>query len=308
MPRPAPFSVTRDAEDYLRSRLEVLPRGAEPVIIMAPRLGDALDGLGKKIRYWYEGENFDVCGFDPAEQPQREQIEFLGRSISITPEALKHLTGRTLTLRRVETAYGLMADQRYVLVADSASQAAEALIEDSGRMKDNLSIAALTILGGFSGMGVIWIATCLIVSVLKIPDSKFLPWVFPSFILGWIVSAVVSFLFFRSVFKAKGQTRFAREQTEERYVGYGGLEARLDWWIFLGIPTPLVIALTLVLEQLARTIGQKTIVAFLAIIAVGVPAMYFCDRIPHKIVIRLGLLGWALTLLGGYWYFKTYGP
>jgi hypothetical protein len=308
MANPAPFSVTPDAEDYLRSRLNALPRGAEPVIIMATRLGEALDSRAKKIRYWYEGENFDVCCFDPAEQPHTEQIEFLGRKLSITPEALKHLTGDTLALRRVKSAYGLIADQRYVLVASSAQAATDISPETSGRMRDNLSVAALTILGGFSGMGIIWIAFCLIAPLLKIPDSKFLALIVPLFVIVWIVSAIVSFFFFQSVFEAKGETRYVREQTQEKYLGPAGSNADLSVWIFFGIPLPLTIVLAKVLEHFARTIGQKTAVVFVAIMVVGVPTMYFCDRIPHKIVIRFGLLGWALTILGGYWYFKTYGP
>jgi hypothetical protein len=49
-------------------------------------------------------------------------------------------------------------------------------------------------------------------------------------------------------------------------------------------------------------------------VAVGVlmvvfaASMYFCDRIPRRIVIRLGLLGWALTIIGGYCFFEIHGP
>ena len=43
------------------------------------------------------------------------------------------------------------------------------------RTKNNLSIAALTVLGGFSGMGIIWIVICILIPLLKIPENKFLP-------------------------------------------------------------------------------------------------------------------------------------
>jgi hypothetical protein len=311
MPKPPPFSVTPDAEDYLRSRLNVMPPEADPVIVMATKLGDALDSCGEKIRSWYEGENFDVCYFDPAEQPQTEQIELLGRSTSITPEALKHLTGHTLALRRVKSAYGLFSAPHYVLVADSAPESSVSTLgkKDSyDKTQRNLSIVALTVLGGFSGMGVVWIASATIANILKIPDDKFLPLTLPLFVAGWIIGAAASFFFFQYVYKAKGKTKFAQEQMERKYVGYGGLGAEMNWWIFVGIPTPLIITLTLVLEQFARTIGQKTAVVFVAIMIVGVPVMYFSDRIPRRTVIRLGLLGWILTIIGGYWYFKTHGP
>ena len=303
--------MTPDAEDYIRSRLNVMPREAEPVIIMATKLGDALDGRGEKIRSWFEGENFDVCYFDPAERPQTEQIELLGRNISITPEALKHLTGQTLTLRRVKPAYGLFSAPRYALVADSAPESSVSALgteNPDDKTQRNLSIVAMTVLGGFSGMGVFWIASATIANILKIPDDKFLPLTLPLFIAGWIIGAAASFFFFRYIYKAKGKTKFAREQMERKYVGYGGLGAEMNWLIFVGIPTPLIIALALLLEGFARTIGQKTAVVFVAIMIVGVPVMYFCDRIPRRMIIQLGLLGWALTILGGYWYFKTHGP
>ncbi len=282
-----------------------MPQDADPVIVRETKLGEPLDGRGKKIRWWYEGENFLVCYFLPAEKPQTEQIELLGRSVSITPEALKQLAGQTLTLRRVNPAYGLVNVPRYVLIADSAPDVS---LETEDRTKSNFSIAALTVLGGFCGMGIIWIIICIVAPLLKIPESKFLPLIFPSFITSWIVSAIVSFYFFRSVFNANGRTKYVQEQMEGKYVGYGGLSSQLNWWLFIGIPTPLIITLVLILEQFARNVGQETAVVFVAIMMVGVPVMYFSDRIPRRIVIRLGLLGWVLTIIGGYWYFKTHGP
>ena len=297
--------MTPDAEDYIRSRLDAMPPDAEPVIVRETKLGEPLDGSGKKIRWWYEGENFLISYFAPGEQPQTEQVELLGRCVSVTPEALRQLAGQTLTLRRVNPTYGLVSVPRYVLVADSAPDIS---LETEDRAKSNFSIAALTVLGGFSGMGIIWIMICILVPLLKIPENKFEPLIIPAFITGWIVSAIVSFFFFRSVFKAKGRTKFVQEQMEGKYVGYGGLSSQLNWWLFIGIPTPLIIALVLVLEQFARTVGQKTAAVFAAIVMVGVPVMYVSDRIPRRIIIRLGVWGWALTIIGGCWYFKTHGP
>ena len=297
--------MTPDAEDYIRSRLEAMPPDAEPVIVRETRLGEPLDGSGQKIRWWYEGENFLICNFAPGEKPQTEQVELLGRPVSITPEAVRQLAGQILTLRRVNPTHGLLNAPQYVLIAESAP---EVSTDADARTKSNFSIVALTILGGFSGMGIVWIVGCLLIPLLKIPENKFVPLIFPSFIAGWIVSAIVSFFLFRSVFKARGRTKFVQEQMQEKYVGYGGLRSQLNWWIFVGIPLPLIIPLVLVLEQFARTVGQKTVVVFVAIVMVGVPIMYFSDRIPRRMVIRLGLLGWALTVIGGYWYFRIYGP
>jgi hypothetical protein len=311
MDKIAPFSITPDAEDYIRNRLSVMPPEVEPVIMMATKLGEPLDTRGKKTRWFYEGENFEVGYFVQSEKPQAEQIELLGRNFSITPEALKHLSGKTLALRRVKPAYGLMNVQRYVLVADSASEPPSSIFdaEDSTeKTKRIFSIGALTVLGGFTGIGVIWIVIAELINfrIVKNGDEA-LSSVFPFLIFGWIVGAIVSFFFFRKVYGQKGKTKFVQEQMQRKYVGYGGLNNQLNWWIFLGIPTPLTIALVMFLEHFARTVGEKTTVVFAAIMVVFVPAMYFCDRIKHRIVTWFGLLGWALTIAGLYWYFKTYG-
>jgi len=307
MARPAPFSITPDAADYVLNRLKILPPGEEPVIIMETGLGEALDKRGEKIRWWYEGENFIIGYFDPAEKPPTEQIELLGCTMSITPEALKQLSGRTMALRRVEPRYGFMNIPRCVLVADSILESKASISETGDRTKRTVSIAALIVLGGFSGMGVVWIVAGLAVVILKIPESKFLPLTFPLFIAGWIIGATISFIFFRSLFKGDGKTQFAQDQREKKYLGYGGLGARLDWWIFMGIPIPLIAILVLALEPLAHTIGQKSGVAVGVIMVVFAGSLYFCDRLPRKLLFRLGVLGWVLTALFAYWLFR-FGP
>jgi len=310
MPKPAPFSITPDAEDYIRSCLGEMPPKADPTIFMATELSETLDSRGEKTRRWYEGENFivgDAHDLEQSEMPQTERIELLGHNVSIASEALKRLSGQTLVLRRVNAPYGFINIPQYVLVTDSTPGATAHSLDTEEKIKRNLSIGALTILGGFSGMGVIWIAICVVVPLLKLPEDKFLPLIFPSLIVGWIISAIVSFLFFRSVFKTRGRTKFVQEQREEKYIGYGGLEARLDWCIFLGIPAPLTAILIFVLESFAHTDGQKAGVAVGVLMVVFGASMYFCDRIPRRLVFWLGIFGWMLTFAFGYWFFR-FGP
>jgi len=204
-----------------------------------------------------------------------------------------------------------MKNTRYVLVANSVPESPVSAFEteDSNEgTKRSFSIAVLTILGGFTGMGVIWIVAAIVVNPFKISDNKFLSLAFPLFVAGWIIGAFVSFFFFRKVFKANGRTKFVQEQTERKYLGYGGLSEQLSWWIFVGIPIPLIAMLVFALEPLAHTDGQKAGVAVGVLMVVFAASMYFCDRIPRRIIIRLGLLGWALTVIGGYWFFKIHGP
>ena len=301
-----PFSITSDAEDYVRNRLNEMPPEAKPVLMMAETQTDD----EKTHRWFYKGQSFIIGYFDPAEMPKAEYIEseLFGRRIAIDPDALKQLAGRTLSLRRVDAHYGLMENTSYVLVASSAPESPVSTFgaDDSNESsKRRFSIVALTILGGFTGIGVIWIVGAIAAQVLKISDEKFLSLILPLFVAGWIIGAIVSFFFFRSVFRAKGRTRFVQEQTQRKYLGYGGMSGQLSWWIFLGIPVLLTAVLIFAFEPFAHTDGQKAGVAVGALMVVFATSMYFCDRIPHRIVIRLGLLGWALTIAGGYWYFKT---
>ena len=175
-----PFSITPDAGDYLRNRLSEMPRGAKPVLMMTMSQTD-----GEKPPRWiYEGQSFIIGYFDPTEMPKEEyaESELFGHPVAIESDAMKQLSGRTLILRRVDARYGLMKNTRCVLVADSAPESPISTFEadDSNvSTKRSFSIVALTILGGFTGMGIIWVVGGIIASTLKIPDSKFLPLTIP---------------------------------------------------------------------------------------------------------------------------------
>ena len=196
-----PFSITPDAEDYLRNRLGETPREAQPMLIMTTSQSDGLN----PARWSYEGQSFIIDYFDTTEKQKTEytESELFGRRVAIESSALKQLAGHTLSLRRVDARYGLMKNTRYVLVVDSAPELPASIFEESGsseKTKSNFSVAALTILGGFTGIGVIWIMAAIAVNTFRIPDSKFLPLTFPLFVFGWIAGAIISFFFFRSCF------------------------------------------------------------------------------------------------------------
>lgn len=301
-----PFSITPDAEDYLRERLREMPPEAKPVLMMTTSQTDD----ERPPRWHFKGRSFTIGYFDPAEKPKQEYVEseLFGRPIEIEPDALKHLTDHTLSLRRVHPDYGLMDIPRYVLVADSGPKSSASTFESGERVKRGLSIAALSILGGFSGMGVTWIGTAMVALALRIPEDKFMPLAFSLLIVGWIIGATVSFLFFRSLFSPSGRTEFAQEERERRYLGYGGLGAQFGWWIFLGVPASLTGILIFAHEPLTRSNGQKAGIAVVVVMVVFGVSMYFCDRLPRRLIIWLGVVGWIVTILFGYWYFKTHGP
>jgi hypothetical protein len=308
-PASIPFSITPDAEDYLRNQLNGMPPHVHPVLMMTT---DQTDGLNPP-QWHYEGQSFIIAYSDTNEKPEVEstELELLGRPVAIELSALKQLSGRTLSLRRVAPSLGLMGTKRYVLVADSVPDLPGSYHETSvspEQKKRLFSIATLTILGGFAGMGVTWIGSCIIFSMFKLPLDRFLPLSLPVFVIGWIAGAIISFIFFRSVFKTDGRTKFRQEQTQRKYLGYGGLEAQLDWWVFLGIPVPLTGILVLSIEPFAHTVGGKTAFAIGPMMVILGASLYFCDRIPRRLVFRFGILGWLLTFALGFWYFKTHGP
>jgi len=307
-PASIPFSITPDATDYLRNRLNEMPPEAHPVLLMTTCQTDGLN----PPRWRYEGQSFILGYFDASENTEGEYIEseLLGRRVAIGSDALKQLSGRTLGLRRVASSYGLMKSERYVLVADSAEPPASAFEGNASReqTKRVLSIAGLAILGGFTGIGVIWIVSVTVIAVLNIPFERLPSLIIPLFVAGWIAGAIVSYFFFRSVFKTNGSTQFAQEKNQRKYLGYGGLEAQLNWWIFVGIPIPITGILIFALEPFAHTIGEQTGISVGAIVVTFAASIYFCDRLQRRFVFRLGILGWVLTFALGYWYFKTHGP
>lgn len=299
---PIEFSITPDAEDYLLNRLNEMPAQAHPVLMMAEGQTDGLN----PPRWHYEGTSFILGYLEDSKNSQGaySERELLGRHVAIESSALKQLSGRTLSLRRVAASRGLMKISRYVLVTDLTP----APTDSSEQTKRAFLIAALTVLGGFTGMGVTWVVSALIVSMLNIPFEKLYSVMFPLFLIGWIAGAIISFYFFKFVFKTSGRTKFVQEQKQKKYLGYGGLDAELNWWIFLGIPVPLTGILIFAIEPLARTVGEKSGIAVGAIVVMFAATMYFCDKLPQRLVFRLGILGWVSTFALGFWYFKTYGP
>lgn len=274
------------------------------------------DGL-KPPRWSYEGESFVIRYVHPHEKPKMEFEEFhlLGRNFAIESNALKRLSGLTLTLRRVDSKIGLFNSPRYVLVAGPTGalpggDTAAAPGGLSERIAYYTSVGGLTILSGFTGMGVAWIIYGITCALWRIPVDRLFgsKLVWPVFAAGWIPGAIVGFFYFGSVFKSDRRSGYSLKQKQRAYQVRGDLLARLDWWIFLGVPAPLIAVAILIIRRLAHSNEQEAYGAVAALMIILGSAMYFCDRMPHRLVIWLGTFGWALALTIGYWFFKTYGP
>lgn len=158
-------------------------------------------------------------------------------------------------------------------------------------------------------MGVFWILSGITIAILKIPEDKFIQYkvVFPIFATGWILGAIASLFFFRTVYKTKGLTKFQQEQTRQKYLGRGGLDAELNWWIFMGIPASLIAVLIWILAPFTHTDTQKAYGMLILFMVVFGASMYFCDKMPRRLVFWLGVFGWLLTFVLGYLFFKMLG-
>lgn len=306
-----PFSIEPDAEDYLQSHFHGMSPRMVPVIKATTSQSDGL----KPPRWSYEGESFVVDRFKSNGSDHKEfpQFHLFGRAVAIEPDALKHLTGRVLRLRRVDARIGLINIPGYVLVAGSAD---DPPVKDFGserlgeRIKKYISVSGLTILGGFTGMGVAWIIYGIISAVLRIPMEKLFEskLVWPIFATGWILGAIVSFFFFASVFKSGGRSGCSQTQRQRKYRVRRDVRANLDWWIFIGVPASLMAVAILIIKRFAHTDGQEAYGAVAALMIVFGGTLYFCDRMPRRLVFWLGLCGWLLALVVGCWHFRTYGP
>jgi hypothetical protein len=106
-----PFAVAPDAADYLRDQLAHPRQGEEPALITVLAQGD-------DARCWFEGEHYMIGYYGIGQRPEAQHIELLGYQVSIIPETLERLSGRTLTLRSVVVRCGWFKKvTRYVLVA-----------------------------------------------------------------------------------------------------------------------------------------------------------------------------------------------
>jgi hypothetical protein len=300
--------MTPDAEDFLRSRISEMPPGMQPVLLMTTEQSDGLN----PPRWSYKDESFVIGYFDPNDKPEREytKVHLFGHTVVIESNALKNLSGRVLGLRRVDAKYGIMRDTRYVLKADSvpASPTDISSTAKSGKIRRGFLVVALTILGGFTGMGIFWIIYGIIAAILRIPEEKLFQTkvIFLLFPPGWILGAIVSFFFFRSVFKADGETQFKQEQIQRKYFGSRGSDT--DWWVFLGVPVPLTLPLIFFIDRFVYENWEISAVAIVSIIAIFGPCLYFCDKVPRRLIMRLGILGWMVTFIEGYLFLKIHGP
>src|SRR5688572_21500794 len=115
MPESSPFRMTRDAGQFLRQKLQPQPE-KEPVLVQALNFEER-DPSGR-VLLRFPGEYLIAAHFKPGQRPNAMQIELFGIQVSILPQTLDKLRGKTVVLKTA-TARGGVKSQ--FLVAEDSS-------------------------------------------------------------------------------------------------------------------------------------------------------------------------------------------
>lgn len=98
-----PFQMSPDAEKYLRDELRLEP-GMEAALVQTFSF-EARDKQGHIIMR-FPDEFFTVGYNDPGQRPDAQDIDMFGVPVSIIPQTLERLRGKTLILRKQVYRYG----------------------------------------------------------------------------------------------------------------------------------------------------------------------------------------------------------
>jgi hypothetical protein len=163
-----------------------------------------------------------------------------------------------------------------------------------------LSIGGFAVLAGLAGFGLTWLVVGFwAIHIYKNVNDQFvfaaksMPVLIAGGIIGFIVGLVVSV----KVARADPKTK---EEIEKKYVGLGG---RLQ--IFLGAPVFVMALLVRFFERLLDKAGGSTgaYVALGIILVMVAVSLVLYDRIPAKLIIPIGVIGWMLTFSMMLWFF-----
>jgi hypothetical protein len=157
-----------------------------------------------------------------------------------------------------------------------------------------LSIIGFSILSGLFGLGVTWIIAALL--FIKNNDER-LTKIMPLLLAGGAVGLIVGIVVALRVAKSNPEIE---EAIENKYIGRTG---RMR--IFSGAPFSVITTLMFFFgERFLNKVGNTTgaylgLGIFLVIVATG---LFLYDRIPEKLVIPIGIIGWLLTLFLFVWF------
>lgn len=162
------------------------------------------------------------------------------------------------------------------------------------------SVGGFAILAGLSGFGATWLVVGILAKVIfKTIDSQldFAAKSMPILIAGGIVGFIIGLVASLKVAMADPKTE---AEVETKYIGQTG---RMK--IYMGAPVFIIaVFVAPFFEKLLRMFGTATgaymeLGIALVIIAAS---LYLYDRIPEKIILPIGIIGWMLTLAMIFWF------
>jgi hypothetical protein len=156
-----------------------------------------------------------------------------------------------------------------------------------------LPIGGFTILAGLFGSGLAWLVTGLYAKMVFNTVEEQLDFAgksMPFMIAGGIIGLIVGFFVSASVARADPKTE---EEIERKYVGPGGRGR-----IYFGAPLFVMALLAQHFERLLDKVGARTgvYVALGICLVIFAVSLVLYDRIPPKLVVPIGIIGWLLTL------------
>lgn len=161
-----------------------------------------------------------------------------------------------------------------------------------------LRIFGFSILSAFFGVGVAWILVAIAARISRNHGIQILTGSMPILLLGGVVGFITGLVISLRVAKASLKTK---AKIEEKYVSGRGGRARIynTLPIYFGGPM-LIIAISIpLIDRLTPILGIRSAVYVHLgfVLAILATSLFVYDRIPKKLIIPIGIIGWLLTLL-----------
>ena len=118
-----PFTLSREAAEYLRKRLHTGRNGLEAALILITRaeIRDAND----KLLDQYQQDHYTVGYYTEGDRPIESFCTLLGHRVSILPSTLDTLRGKVLALSRTTAKFEGPEQAREILVVSTDAGHAE---------------------------------------------------------------------------------------------------------------------------------------------------------------------------------------
>jgi hypothetical protein len=154
-------------------------------------------------------------------------------------------------------------------------------------------IAGVAILGGFAGVGLVWLASLLMVgNIFRHPSGKVVDGVIVAHIVGGTIGFIVGLVVSLS----------SRQRLSQAFPY--GISEKGRWAFYIGVMMAPISMCLYAVESIARIVGERALpyVFFGAMIASGFACLSLYKYIPKAWAVPLGMAGWIVSLALILWY------